>query len=138
MIDSPCLIPNSFYTFGLGTFYSPCLQLNDQFNWFALQLLTTSGSGRVASTTIGWNTIITCPNLYSAFSHHLAAHYRGRGCLQPPSIQLSLPHSAWCERFSLDLSAPQYDAFRHHRPLLTRQAKTDLVEFSFSNFTYLL
>ena len=95
------------------------------------QLLTTSG-------VVGWDTIITCPNLYSAFSHHLAARYRGRGFHVRSSIQLSLPHSAWCERFSLDLSAPQYDVFRHHRPLLTRQAKTGLVEFSFSIFTYLL
>jgi hypothetical protein len=46
LIDSPCLIPNSLYTFGLGTFYSPCLQLSDQFNWFTHQLLTTSGCGR--------------------------------------------------------------------------------------------
>lgn len=42
-------LPNSFYTFGLGTFYSPCLQLSDQFNWFTLQLLTTSGYVVVAS-----------------------------------------------------------------------------------------
>ena len=41
-----CLTPNYLYTFGLGTFYSPCLQMNDQFTWFALQLLTTSGRGR--------------------------------------------------------------------------------------------
>lgn len=46
LVDSPCLIPNSLYTFGLGTFYSPCLQLSDQFNWFTHQLLTTSGCGR--------------------------------------------------------------------------------------------
>lgn len=46
LVDSPCLIPNSLDTFGLGTFYSPCLQLSDQFNWFTHQLLTTSGCGR--------------------------------------------------------------------------------------------
>jgi hypothetical protein len=46
LVDSPCLIPNSFYTFGLGTFYSPCLQLSDQSNWFTHQLLATSGCGR--------------------------------------------------------------------------------------------
>lgn len=46
LVDSPCLIPNSLYTFGLGTCYSPCLQLSDQFNWFTHQLLTTSGCGR--------------------------------------------------------------------------------------------
>lgn len=46
LVDSPRLIPNSLYTFGLGTFYSPCLQLSDQFNLFTHQLLTTSGCGR--------------------------------------------------------------------------------------------
>lgn len=44
--DSPLPLPNSLYTFGLGTRYSPCLQLSDQFNWFTHQLLTTSGCGR--------------------------------------------------------------------------------------------
>lgn len=34
LVDSPCLIPNSLYTFGLGTFYSPCLQTSDQLIWF--------------------------------------------------------------------------------------------------------
>lgn len=46
LVDSPLPLPNSLYTFGLGTFYSPCLQLSDQFNWFTHQLLTTSGCGR--------------------------------------------------------------------------------------------
>ena len=41
-----CLTPNCFYTFGLGTCYSPCLQVDDQFTWFTHQLLTTSGCGR--------------------------------------------------------------------------------------------
>ena len=46
LVDSPVAITEFFIHVRTRDFNSPCLQLSDQFNWFTLQLLTTSGRGR--------------------------------------------------------------------------------------------